>query len=284
MDIQTARLTEFKHDELTFDVIDSGPIDGQPFILLHGFPETNHSWQQVSTILNQHGFRTFALNQRGYSLGAQPEGRYHYRISKLVSDVKALIDLIGNPVYLMGHDWGSAVAWEVVRSYPQQIIHFTAVSASHTGAFLRAVLTSRQFFKSYYMGLFQLPLVPELLFKNLNQFGDHLLKNTGMTSEQLATFHQEIVSEKRLTPALNWYRAMPYSFNPQILDKVKVPTLFVWGKKDTAIGEKCAEYNHLYVDAPYTEIHLDATHWIPTQNPNELATLVLEDIQKKQAA
>lgn len=284
MTLALERIEQYQHDGLVFDVIDSGPIDGKPFILLHGFPETNHSWNQASAILNQQGFRTFALNQRGYSVGAQPQGRHHYRIAKLVSDVKALIDLIGEPVYLMGHDWGSAVAWEVVRSYPEQIIHFTAVSASHTGAFLRALFTSRQLFQSYYMGLFQLPVIPEFLFKKVNQVGDHLLKNTGMTAKQLETFHQEIIQEKRLTPALNWYRAMPYSLSPKLFNKVKVPTLFVWGKNDTAIGEKCAEYNHLYVDAPYTEIHLDATHWIPVQNPQQLTQLVLDDIRHRQAA
>lgn len=284
MALPSERIEQYQHDGLLFDVIDSGPLDGKPFVLLHGFPETNQSWNETAVILNEHGFRTFAINQRGYSLGAQPKGRHHYRIAKLVSDVKALIDLIGEPVYLMGHDWGSAVAWEVVRGYPQQIIHFTAVSAAHNAAFVRALLTSRQFFKSYYMALFQLPVIPEVLFKNVNQIGDHLLKNTGMTPAQLITFHQEIIEKNRLTPALNWYRAMPYSFNPHLLDKVKVPTLFVWGKNDTAIGEKCAEYNHYYMDAPYTEVHLDATHWIPVQNAQQLAHLVLEDIQQKQAA
>lgn len=104
IDVSTQRITTFQRENLIFDVIDSGPLDGQVFVLLHGFPETNKSWQETSEILNQQGYRTFAVNQRGYSLGAQPQKRRDYRSSALVEDVNALLSLIQQPVYLVGHD------------------------------------------------------------------------------------------------------------------------------------------------------------------------------------
>ena len=79
--IQKQRIESFQREGFSFDVIDSGPLDGQPFVLLHGFPETNKSWQETAEILNQNGYRTFAVNQRGYSLGAQPQNRRDYRSS-----------------------------------------------------------------------------------------------------------------------------------------------------------------------------------------------------------
>ncbi len=278
MTVNTQRMTQFQRDQLTFDVLDTGPLDGQPFVLLHGFPETNKSWQQTADILNAQGFRTYAVNQRGYSLGARPRSRRDYRSSALVEDVHTLLKLIGQPVYLVGHDWGAVIAWDIAQRYPEKIKHLISVSVPHKAAFMRSMLSSTQLFKSYYMGLFQLPEIPELFFTRLSKIGLGLLKNSGMTEQQLKKFQQEIVEEKRLSTALNWYRGIPFSSNKYLTQPVKVPTLFIWGKHDSAIGEKSVQLNRQYVDAPYTEVIMDATHWIPVQNAQQLSEHILQAI------
>lgn len=278
MDISKQRITSFQRDDLSFDVIDTGPLDGQIFVLLHGFPETNKSWHETSEILNHHGYRTLAVNQRGYSLAAQPTKRRDYRGSALVEDVKTLLDLIQQPVYLVGHDWGAVVAWDVAQRYPEKIKHLIAVSVPHKAAFMQAMLKSNQLFKSYYMGLFQLPKIPEILFEKFPKIGLGLLKNSGMTQQQLDDFQKQIIDEKRLTFALNWYRGLPFSSNKTLLKPVTVPTLFIWGKHDVAIGYKSVELNKNYVDAPYKEIIMDATHWIPVQNAKALSQSILDTI------
>lgn len=53
----TKRIHQYTRGAWTFDVIDSGPIDGPLVVLLHGFPETAHSWEQTSELLHQHQFR-----------------------------------------------------------------------------------------------------------------------------------------------------------------------------------------------------------------------------------
>lgn len=279
-EISIDRIHQFQRNGLTFDVIDSGPIDGSAMILLHGFPETANSWQRVSQILNQYGYRTFAINQRGYSLNAQPQKRADYRSSELVEDIYALIHQIQQNVYVVGHDWGAVVAWDLALKYPEKIKHLTTVSVPHKAAFIQSMFTSSQLFKSYYMGLFQLPKIPELLFEKIPQLGRALLKNSGMTDQQLQDFQHEMVDQKRISSALNWYRGLPFSSNKNLFKKITVPTLFIWGKHDSAIGEKSVRLNKQFVNAPYTEIILDATHWIPTQNPEELAAFIIRDITK----
>lgn len=276
--IKTQRIESYQREGLSFDVIDSGPLDGQVFVLLHGFPETNKSWQETSEILNTQGYRTFAVNQRGYSLGAQPTSRRDYRGSALLEDVNALLDIIQQPVYLVGHDWGAVVAWDVAQRYPEKIKHLITISVPHKAAFMKAMLTSNQLFKSYYMGLFQLPKIPELLFEKVPQIGLALLKDSGMTEQQLKDFQKEIVNEKRLSTALNWYRGLPFSSNKNLLKPITVPTLFIWGKHDSAIGPKGVEYNKNYVHAPYKEVIIDATHWIPVQNAKELSQYILDAV------
>lgn len=98
----TNRIHQYTRGAWIFDVIDSGPLDGPLVVLLHGFPETAHSWEQTSELLHQHGFRTLAIHQRGYSLNARPPSRFQYSLSELVEDVASFIKQIGQPVYLIG--------------------------------------------------------------------------------------------------------------------------------------------------------------------------------------
>lgn len=277
MNLKQQRIEQFQRKDLTFDVIDSGSLDGKPIVLLHGFPETAQSWTDTASELNRHGFRTYAIHQRGYSLGAQPKRRSAYRSAELVADVHAFLNIINEPVYLVGHDWGAVVAWEIALKHPDQIQHLTAVSVPHKAAFLKSMLSSNQLLKSYYIGLFQLPKIPELLFEKFPNVGRSLLKSTGMTEHQLNDFKKDMVDAKRLTGALNWYRGLPFSSNRYLKQKVKVPTLFIWGKHDSAIGQKSVQLNKDYIDAKYTEVILDATHWIPTQNAKELSALIIQN-------
>lgn len=57
----------FSRAGLTFDVSDSGTPENGTVVLLHGFPQTSHSWRAVTPILNAQGYRTIAPDQRGYS-------------------------------------------------------------------------------------------------------------------------------------------------------------------------------------------------------------------------
>ncbi|WP_255375535.1 alpha/beta fold hydrolase [Saccharomonospora sp. CUA-673] len=115
------RITRFARGDLTFDVVDSGPLDGDPVVLLHGFPERARSWDRVVPRLHEAGLRTFAPDQRGYSPGARPAGRARYRLSVLADDVAALADAIGGPVHLVGHDWGAAAAWTLAARRPERV-------------------------------------------------------------------------------------------------------------------------------------------------------------------
>jgi len=279
IDLNKQRLECYHRGELSFDLIDSGPLEGEAVVLLHGFPETAQCWDQVRVQLNAAGFRTFAPNQRGYSLDARPEGRQAYRMQELLQDLDLLIDQINQPVHLVGHDWGAIVAWEYAMHYPKKLKNLVVLSVPHPGAFLRALLTSDQLFKSYYIGLFQLPKLPELLFEKFPKIGLGLLKNSGMTKQQLEIFKTEMLEQGRLSYSLNWYRALPFNARFQRFDPVTIPTLFIGGTQDVAISDAGVNLNQRYVQAPYREVMLDANHWLPVQQAAVVSQLILEQIQ-----
>ena len=275
---KSQRITQFSRDDLIFNVIDTGPIKGKPVVLLHGFPETAKSWEKVSQILNKKGFRTYAIEQRGYSPQARPKGRMAYRTTELVQDVITFIQSLNQKVYLVGHDWGAAVAGDIALQYPQHIEHLTLVSVPHKGAFIRAMFSSRQFLQSYYMALFQLPLIPELLFKKLPFLSHRLLANSGMTEAQISAFQQDFLVDNRIDTALNWYRGMPLTKASNPFKKIDIPTLYIWGEEDTALNRKGAELNKNYFSNTYQEHFMSANHWIPYQNAPELADCFLKAV------
>ncbi|HYH35533.1 MAG TPA: alpha/beta fold hydrolase [Nocardioides sp.] len=273
------RITEFEREGLVFDVRDEGPLDGEPIVLLHGFPERATSWREVATLLHAEGYRTLAVDQRGYSPRARPKRRRDYVVPELVADVAALIDLLPDgSAHVVGHDWGAIVAWSIAIEHPEKVRTLTAVSVGHPAAFVKSFVHSGQLLKSWYMGLFQLPLVPERLTSS-RTLGRRWLLSAGKTPEEVEQFQREMVEDGALSTALNWYRALPLSDPRTTRRKVTVPTTLVWSDDDVALGPWAPHHTEKWVDAPFCLVVLhDVTHWIPTQAPEELAQAVLDRV------
>lgn len=278
------RLISFTRAGLEFDVVDSGPPDGPVIVALHGFPQTATSLQPLMALLNARGYRTVAPNQRGYSPGARPSGRLAYRVSELVDDVVALIDDIDRgPVHLVGHDWGAMVAWSLAAARPELVRTLVTVSVPHPGAFARSMISSDQLLRSFYMALFQLPVLPERVIRARPALLDQSLARTGMTADAIARVHTEIIDTGALTTALNWYRALALTTPRAMTECVSVPVTHVWSTGDTALTRRGAELAGEFVTGDYRLAVLDGSHWLPEERPDELAALIAERIESLRA-
>jgi pimeloyl-ACP methyl ester carboxylesterase len=268
------RLLRYRHDGLTFDVADTGPLDGDPVVLLHGFPQRSSCWRRVAPLLHAQGLRTYAPDQRGYSPGARPARRRDYRLPRLVDDVLALVDRIGRPVHLVGHDWGAAVAWAVAAQRPDDVRTLTAVSVPHPAAFLRAFGTSAQAVRSWYVAAFQIPFLPEIVAGG--RWSDVQLRRMDMDEEARERFRREIVEDGALRGGLMWYRALPLVTPGHLTGTVRVPTTFVWSDRDPTIDRAGGLRTSDHVDAPYEYVELNGvSHWIPEEAPEQLAEAIL---------
>lgn len=272
-----ARLTSYTREGLVFDVLDEGPLDGAVVVLLHGFPQMNTSWAKVAPLLHEHGFRTLAPNQRGYSPGARPGGRSSYRVSELIDDVVALMVEVGGPVHLVGHDWGAHVAWCVAATRPELLRTLTTVSVPHPAAFMRT-LRQGQALKSLYMGFFNIPFVPERVLGTRGSALE-LLRRGGMSPQMLEDYWRDFGDGKALKGGLGWYRGLPFGSPRGVGRKVRVPTTHVWSDRDVALVRAGAELTAEHVDAPYRlEILEGVSHWIPDEAPERLAGIILDRI------
>jgi pimeloyl-ACP methyl ester carboxylesterase len=268
---------EFQHADLTFDVTDSGPADGEVVVLLHGYPENRTSWDTVTPHLVAAGFRVLAPDQRGYSPRARPQGRRAYAMQHLAGDVVALLDTAGiDKAHVVGHDWGGGVAWALAEFHPERLRTVTSLTTPHPRAMLKAMVTGTQAFKSWYMFMFQLPGLPEMAYRpRMQQRLRDTLRGTGLPDEAIDRYITPLREPGAATAAINWYRAMPFSQRPA--GKVQVPSLYVYGTKDAFLGRKAADLTADYVQAPYTYTVLDGvTHWMPEEIPEEVARLVIQ--------
>ncbi|WP_408898250.1 alpha/beta fold hydrolase [Nocardioides sp. R1-1] len=278
----TGRITTVERDGLVFDLLDEGPLDGEPILLLHGFPERATSWRLVAPRLHEAGYRTIAMDQRGYAPGARPKRRRDYRVALLAQDAVAVIDAVagaGGSVHVVGHDWGAIVAWALAQHHADRVRTLTAVSVPHPGAFLSSLVRSGQLLKSWYMLAFQLPVLPETLLGRVRSASDRQLRHAGMTREDLDRVRSEIVDSGALPHALGWYRALPLNDPRAMRTRVGVPTTLVWSDEDVALGRWGAEHTVRWVDAPYRFVELNGvSHWIPTHAPDVLAEAILDRV------
>jgi pimeloyl-ACP methyl ester carboxylesterase len=263
---------------LVFDVTDAGPPDGEVIVLLHGFPETRASWDGVIPFLTEAGYRVLAPDQRGYSPGARPEGRKAYRMDLLANDVLALADRAeADKFHVVGHDWGGAVAWALAGWHPERLYSMTSLTTPHPRAMMRAFVSSGQGLKSWYMLLFQLPRLPEMGLAGPGQrVVKRAFRRSGLSEESVERYFANFSDRQAATGALNWYRAIPL-LPPSQMVPVTVPTLYVYGTNDVALGRKAADLTGWYVKGPYRyEVLEGVSHWIPEEVPDVVGRLVVE--------
>jgi pimeloyl-ACP methyl ester carboxylesterase len=199
---------------------------------------------------------------------------------ELVADVLAVVDRLGGGrVHLVGHDWGGVVAWNLAGQASERVATLTAISTPHPKAFARALWSSSQLLRSAYIGFFGMPWLPELVLGAQRQRGlRFLLAGSGLDPEWIHTYTDALGQPGALAAALAWYRAAtPFSVGGP---HVAVPTLYVWGSRDPALGPTAARATGRWVTGPYRfEVLPGAGHWLPEQHPEQLTRLLLAHLQ-----
>ncbi len=264
----------FTHDGLTFKTDENGPFDGPIVVLLHGFPQDSRAWDDVAPALHEAGLRTLTFDQRGYKPDNTPAGASAYGIPALAGDVLAALDAAGvERAHLVGHDWGGAVAWHLAGT-SSRVDSLTVLSTPHPAALKWSFTHSRQALSSYYMALFQLPALPER-FLSPRLYGFY--RKTGLPRQHATRYAQKFADPATLTGPMNWYRAaLRYrSATP----KSKVPTTYIWGRNDFALGEAAARRTARHVGAEYRFVEIEAGHWLPETHPDFVAEQIVRQVR-----
>jgi pimeloyl-ACP methyl ester carboxylesterase len=257
---------------------------GPLVVLLHGFPEFWFGWRRQIPAVAAAGFRVVAPDMRGYNLSSRPRGVSAYDLNRLAADVAGLIAERGaERACVAGHDWGAAVAWWTAIVRPETVERLAILNVPHPRRFLRGLRDPRQLARSWYIGFFQLPWLPERLVAA----GDYRALRMAFADARAGAFAPEEMDEYveawsqpgALTAAINYYRALSRrspARTARELAPVRAPTLVIWGVHDRVLGEGLAEPDHDDVPTLEDVVRLDASHWVQLDEPERVNQLLIE--------
>ena len=286
---------------------------GRPVLMfLHGFPEAAFVWDPLLEYFASPphgGYRCIAPNLRGFERSSAPAEVSAYRTKHLVQDIAALISIhapstgipgaSGSLACLVAHDWGGAVAWNLVNQKPELADKLAVINSPHPGTFLRELKTNpRQQAASAYMNFLVRPDAENLLaqndFRRLWQFlcgkPDGNPAPTWLTEDVKALYRN--VWRQGLAGGCNYYRASPLRPPrehdpaaaridlPHHMLTIGLPTLLVWGMNDTALLPGLMDGLDAYVPDLTIRPVPDASHWIVHEQPQRVIGLLQDFLQR----
>ncbi|HEY7655057.1 MAG TPA: alpha/beta hydrolase [Methylomirabilota bacterium] len=265
----------------------AGPVDGPLVLLLHGYPQTRHTWRHQVPALGRAGHRAVAPDQRGYSPGVRPDpagGLAAYGIDRLVQDVLDIADAAGKPrepFHLVGHDWGGHVGWVTACRHPSRIRSLTILSRPHPAAFRRAFKENAddQRHRSRHHRIFHDPTTgPRLLEDGARRLRSRLAEQ-GVAPAAVDEYLSVLGEPAALEAALSWYRAAG-ALTAVEVGPITVPTLYVWGDHDATVGPSAARFTADFVTGPFRfEVLPDVGHFVTDEAPEAVTRLLLSHLE-----
>ena len=234
--------------------------------MLHGFPDFWYTWnEQIIALENTH--RVVAMDLRGYNRSDKPKGTNQYSISKLVSDVKAVIlDAGEKKAVIIGHDWGGMVAWNFAMMRPNMTDKLIVLNLPHPKGLNRELANNPdQQRNSQYARDFQKP--------NSHNY---------LNAEKLTSWVKEKTKKKKYLEAmnksdfeamLNYYRINypkpPYEEDLSDPKKLIMPVLLIHGLDDKALLHGALNRTWEWIDNDLTLVTVPgAGHFVHHDKPN----------------
>jgi len=266
---------------------EAGPVDGKLVIFLHGFPEIAlTSWKHQISYFAQKGYYVVAPDLRGFGRSKVTNPKYAdailaaYDISWLILRVYKK-----EKAFIVGHDFGGAVAWWHSFLFPQQVEKLVLVNMPHLAVFRKSLMRScSQIRKSWYLFLFQVPYCAEYKLQ-VDDYSAlvHALPPNAFTKEDINLLK---ASWKGTLPYnLGYYRNLfgKPSFNqleqtfkekrPEKQFHVAHPVLIIFGKQDKEIGWELAEPSvRNFCKNGRVIFYENSSHWVTHMEPDRLNT------------
>jgi epoxide hydrolase 4 len=261
----------------------SGPL----VLLLHGFPEFWYTWRHLIPALAGAGFRVVAPDLRGVNTSSKPEGIAAYAIDVLVKDIHDLIGALGaERAHVVGHDWGSGIAWSFAMQHPERLNRLAILNGPHPQRLLSAMRQPSQLRKSWYMFFFQLPYLPERIMSSngyarlLAPMQHDPVRPGAYSADDIARYRDALAQPGALTAFINYYRAMRKGSRQGRWQPIHAETLIIWGDQDKYLGRDLAAPDPRLVTNARVEYMPDATHWVHHDQPERVATLLIEFLKR----
>jgi pimeloyl-ACP methyl ester carboxylesterase len=251
---------------------------GPLVVMLHGFPECWWGWQHQIGPLADAGLRIVAPDLRGYNRTERPSRGYD--IETLTADVRNLVDVLGERrCSLVGHDWGGVIAWLAAMRYPEMVERLAILNAPHPATYLREIRHPGKFIRSWYVGLFGIPGLPEWLLSRdrcagvASIFRSSSTRADTFSSRELAAYRDIWCQPGALTAALSYYRQLIRLGRRGLMRRIRpirAPTLVLWGMRDVALSPSLLDGLERWVPDVELARFPDAGHWVQHEAVDEV--------------
>jgi NAD(P)-dependent dehydrogenase (short-subunit alcohol dehydrogenase family)/pimeloyl-ACP methyl ester carboxylesterase len=278
-------------DGVRIAVYEEGNPDGPTLVMAHGWPDSHVLWDGVVSRLADR-FRIVRYDNRGVGESSVPKPISAYTISKLADDLGAVIAEVspGEPVHVLGHDWGSVASWEYLSrpGSDERVASFTSVSGpgvAHYGGYIfdslkkpyrpvQFVRAIDRLLRLMYWIPFAVPVVAPLVFKRLMRATGGKLLTDGVAAEQR---YRSDAAATDLVNSLKVYRSLVVSPPLGFSDNryVSVPVQLVVGDKDPVVRPHGFDDLSRWVPRLWRR-DIRAGHWSPLSHPQVLASAVGE--------
>ena len=262
---------------LTFSYLSAG--EGPLALLLHGFPDSAHTWRHLLPALAATGFRAVAPWTRGYAPTDVPADG-DYRVSTLAADVNALHEALGggSDAVLVGHDWGAITAYGAAALEPDRWRRVVTMAVPPPAVASSAFFHYRQLKTSFYVYLFQTDLAELVAGADDLAFIDNLWRDWSPSydgTEDLRHVKDALRAPENLRSAIGYYRAM---FSGGVLgDSPPQPTLYLHGEDDGAFLPDGVLESKAHLSAE-SEVQLlpGVGHFLHLERPDEINRMVID--------
>lgn len=281
---------EVNGQRLHYVTIGRGPL----IVFLHGFPEFWYEWKhQLAEFSRDH--TAVAPDLRGYNLSSKPEELSAYAVPNIVADVHALAAALlkstgGSTFTLVAHDWGGVIAWVYAAQHPEMLDKLVILNAPHPTIFGREMRENPEQQKaSQYMLMFRSQEAEALLSENDFAWLKRAVLGNNPSEVDEDAYVEAWSQPGALTGGLNYYRASGVGPPPSAASTpaaapapptppmmVRVPTLVIWGEKDTALLTGNLNGLDQYVPKLTVKRIPDGTHWIAREKAPDVNRLIRE--------
>jgi pimeloyl-ACP methyl ester carboxylesterase len=275
--------------EIELHVAECG--EGEPVLLLHGFPELWYSWRHQMQAIAASGRRAIAPDPRGFGGSSSPEAIEAYDIEQLTGDLVGLLDALEiDAATVVGHDWGSDLAWKFALTKPQRVSAVVGISVPYVPRAPAAptTLMREHIGEDFYIVWIQEPGAAEAALSadvrrtlatrevwNAEWAARHDEPPTPpwMSDDDLQLYVDEF-TRTGFTGGLNWYRNLDRNweqlaaYDGRTIDQ---PALFITGSRDPVR----AFMPHEAMTGSVTDLRdvviIDgAGHWVQQECPEEV--------------
>lgn len=248
--------------------------EGPLMLMLHGFPEFWYSWRHLIPEFAQ-DYQVVALDLRGYNDSDKPSQKSAYVMDEFIKDIEGVIKGLGySSCVLVGHDWGGAIAWCFAYAHPEMVERLIVLNIPHPAKFATGLTKPQQLLRSSYIFFFQLPFLPELQLKLNNYqaletaFKGMAVNKDAFNQADIDAYKQAVAKPGALTAMLNYYRNMfRHGFINRSWGVLDVPTLMIWGEKDTALGKELTYGTENFVQDFQIKYIPNCSHWVQQEQP-----------------